>query len=64
MCGELIFSVSQYLSLSRLFPTSIDAFLVVVHSSGAGVVPKGKCIHRKAGLYTVSMQVDGVVSFA
>ena len=47
MCGELIFSVSQYLSLSRLFPTSIDAFLVVVHSSGAGVV----CMHTEKGWF-------------
>ena len=54
----------QYLSLSILFPRSIAAFLKVVYSSGAGVVPKGNHRQRKSSLSTIDMQVYPVVAFA
>ena len=54
----------QDLSLGRLFPGCIAAFLTVIYYSGAGVVPKGNCRHIKASLSTITMQVDAVVAFA
>ena len=64
LCGELIFSVSQYSSLSRSFPRYISASLIVVYYAGAGVVPKGDRRQRKASFSNISMQFKGVVAFA
>ena len=64
MFGELILSVSQDSSYSRLFHRSIAALLVVVYSSDVGVVSKGNCRQRKASMYTITMQVNTVVAFA
>ena len=55
---------SQYSSLSRLFPMSIAALLIVVYYYVVGVVPKGNLRQRKVSLYTIYMQVDTVVAFA
>ena len=64
MCGELIFSVSQYFSLRISFPMSIAASLIVVYSAGVEVVPKGNRRHIKFRLSTIDMQVDAVVAFS
>ena len=64
MCGELTLSVSHDYSLSRLFPRSISALLIVLYSSGVGVETKGNHSHRKASLSTIAMQVDAVLTFA
>ena len=64
LCGELIFPVSQHSPLSILFPRYIDASLIVVYSSGGGVVPNGGCRHRKDSLSTIVMQVDAIVAFS
>ena len=64
LCGELKSSVSQYLSLSRSFPRSIAASLVVVYSTCAVAMTKGNIRQIKTSLYTIDMQVDAVVVFA
>ena len=64
LCGELRYVVSNDSSLSRLFPMSIPASLVVVYSYGAGVVPKSGCRQRKATLSTILIQVDVVLVLA
>ena len=64
LCGELRYVVSHDSSLSRLFPMSIPASLVVVYSYGAGVVPKSGCRQRKATLSTILIQVDVVLVLA
>ena len=64
LCGEFISYVPQYSSRSRLFPSSITASLTVVCSTGVGVVPKGDRRQRKFILYTISIQVEAVVSFS
>ena len=55
--------MSQDLSLSRLFPRYIAAFLIGVYYSGAGVAPKSNLRQKKASLSTISMQVNAVVAF-
>ena len=64
MCDELRFSASQYLSLSISFPRSIYYPLIVVYFDGSGLVPKVDRRQRNSSLYTISMKVDAVLSFA
>ena len=63
-CGDFRSSVSQYSSRSRLLPRSISASLTVVYYAGAGVVPTGNFMQRKASSSTIAMDVDAVVAFA
>ena len=42
----------------------IATSMIVLYSSGEGVVPKGKRSKREAILYTIGIQVNAVVSFA
>ena len=63
-CGEFSSSVSQDSYRSRSFPRSIAASLIVVYSTGVGVVPKGNLKQRKSSSSTIEMHVDAVVAFA
>ena len=56
--------MSHDTSTSRSFPRSIDASLVVVYYSGAGLVPKGRSRKRKASFTNISMHVDDIYVFA
>ena len=64
LCGELRSFVSQDWSWSRSLPRSIAASLMVVYSTGAGVVPKGNLKQRKASSSTIAMHVDAVFACA
>ena len=63
MCGEFRSSVYQYFSRRRSFTRSIYASPTVVHSAGAGVVPKGNLRQKNASSSTIAIQVDVVVEF-
>ena len=52
------------MSARRLFPRLIAASLMVVYSYGAGVVPKGRHIHRENNFTTILMHVDTICAFA
>ena len=62
--GDCRYVMSHEVSVSRSFQSYITVALVVVYSSGAGVVPKGKHMNRKANLPTIAMHVDDICVFA
>ena len=64
LCGELRLYLSQDFSLSRLFPGSISASLIVIYYAGAGVALKGNHRQRKAGFSSIAIKVNAVVAFA
>ena len=58
-----MFVASYYVSTSRLFKRLTDASLMVVYSSGAGVVTNGRLRQRKASFPTITMHVDAICVF-
>ena len=63
-CCEFSSSLSQDLSWSRFFTSSIAASLIVVYYAAAGVFSKVNHRQIKASLSTIYMHVDTVVAFA
>ena len=59
-----MFVASYYVSTSRLFKRLTDASLMVVYSSGAGVVTNGRLRQRKASFPTITMNVTAICAFA
>ena len=52
------------MSARKSFTRSLSASMMVMHSSGAGVVPKGRHRKRKASFLTLEMHVDAIFAFA
>ena len=56
--------MSHDVSVSRSFPISIAASLLVMYSSSTGVVPKVRLRQRKASFHITTMHVDSICVLA
>ena len=63
LCVDWRSFVSHVMSVRISLPRCVSASMMVVYSTGAVVVPKGKHMQRKANMTTIMMHVDAIFVF-